>query len=92
MFMLSLVLPINLVQLIPWDSALGSIALLYLGPETLMPVASVLAAIVGVVLIFWRFVVGKIRKILRLGDNPDTPESALDEKNAGWEKDVEGVD
>lgn len=33
----------------------------YLGPNTVMPLASILAAIVGVILIFWRFIVRFIR-------------------------------
>ena len=92
MFMYSLVLLVGMVRILPWDSALGLVALLYLGPETLMPVASILAAIIGVVLIFWRFIVGRIRKILGLGKNPDTPEAPGDELPAGWEKDIGDVD
>jgi hypothetical protein len=34
---------------------------MYIGPETLMPVASALAAVAGVVLMFWRRVVGAVR-------------------------------
>lgn len=39
--------------------------LLYLGPETIMPLASILAAIVGVILIFWRYITGFLRRIFR---------------------------
>jgi hypothetical protein len=34
---------------------------MYIGPDTLMPVASALAAIAGVVLMFWRRTVGIVR-------------------------------
>jgi hypothetical protein len=34
---------------------------MYLGPDTLMPVASALAAIAGVVLMFWRRTVMLVR-------------------------------
>ncbi|MFN2383445.1 MAG: hypothetical protein ABR559_04180 [Gemmatimonadota bacterium] len=34
---------------------------MYLGPETLMPVASALAAIGGFLLLFWRRTVGALR-------------------------------
>ena len=34
---------------------------MYLGPETIMPLASALAAISGVILMFWRKVVGFAR-------------------------------
>jgi hypothetical protein len=30
-----------------------------------MPLASILAAIVGVILIFWRFIYGSIRRVFR---------------------------
>lgn len=34
---------------------------MYIGPDTLMPVASAFAAIAGVVLMFWRRVVGAVK-------------------------------
>ncbi|MBC7789980.1 MAG: hypothetical protein H7Z74_08535 [Anaerolineae bacterium] len=34
---------------------------MYIGPDTLMPVASALAAIAGVLLMFWRRTVGMLR-------------------------------
>ena len=34
---------------------------MYLGPETLMPLATALAAIGGFVLMFWRKIVGVVR-------------------------------
>ncbi len=34
---------------------------MYLGPDTLMPVASALAAIAGAILLFWRRLVGFVR-------------------------------
>jgi len=36
---------------------LGAVVLLYLGPETILPLASILAAVVGVLLIFWQYIV-----------------------------------
>lgn len=55
---------------------------LYLGPETLMPLASLLAAIAGFFLIFWRWIVKFIkavyRKIRRLPDEVP-PEMDLDD-------------
>ncbi len=36
---------------------------LYVGPEVLMPVASALAAIAGVLLMFWRRVVEFVRSV-----------------------------
>lgn len=40
--------------------------MLYLGPETLVPVASALAAVGGFLLMTWRRVVGVFRAGLRL--------------------------
>ena len=34
---------------------------MYIGPETIMPLASALAAISGVILLFWRKMVGFFR-------------------------------
>jgi hypothetical protein len=53
-----LFLSINAGQLMPGDSSLGPIVFLYLGPETTLPLASALAAVIGFVLIVWRRAVG----------------------------------
>lgn len=37
----------------------------YLGPETLMPLASILAAIAGFFLIFWRLIVRMVKTAYR---------------------------
>ena len=39
--------------------------LLYLGPDSIMPIASTLAALVGLLLIFWRFIIRFFRKLFR---------------------------
>jgi hypothetical protein len=41
--------------------------MLYFGPETYMPLASVIAAVAGVLLAFWRRLVGVVRRIVRSG-------------------------
>ncbi|RPJ87510.1 MAG: hypothetical protein EHM18_00780 [Acidobacteria bacterium] len=38
---------------------------LYMGPETMMPLASALAAIIGTLLIFWHRFVGFVRRAYR---------------------------
>ena len=38
----------------------------YLGPDSIMPLASVLAAIVGFILIFWRWIAGFFKKLFRI--------------------------
>lgn len=38
---------------------------MYIGPETIMPIASVLAAIGGVILMFWRKVTGLTRLVVQ---------------------------
>jgi hypothetical protein len=40
--------------------------ILYIGPETMLPLASALAAIAGVLLMFWQRFVGLLRKLWRL--------------------------
>lgn len=57
--------------------------MLYFGPETLMPVASALAAAVGAILMFWRRGLALVRRItgriFRRGAGPagaDRPDTA----------------
>lgn len=47
------------------DSLLPMIVL-YIGPETILPLASALAAIGGVLLMFWQRFVGLVQKLWRL--------------------------
>jgi hypothetical protein len=37
----------------------------YLGPETTLPLTSVLAAVVGILLIFWRYVLGLGQRVFQ---------------------------
>jgi hypothetical protein len=39
--------------------------LLYLGPETIMPLASILAALIGFALIAWRYIVNFFKKAFK---------------------------
>lgn len=41
--------------------------LLYLGPDTIMPIASAIAAIIGILLIFWRAIFSRAKKLIRIG-------------------------
>ena len=52
----------NLVFHVSSDQLLP-IIILYIGPETILPLTSALAAIVGVLLIVWRHVFGLVRKV-----------------------------
>lgn len=55
---------------------LSNVAPMYLGPETVLPLASVLAAAIGVILMFWRTVIGFVRQgvntVLRRDANAET--------------------
>jgi hypothetical protein len=53
------------VQFSKLDSLLP-IVILYIGPETILPLASALAAIGGVLLMFWQRFVGLVQKLWRL--------------------------
>jgi hypothetical protein len=44
----------------------SKILLAYFGPETTLPIISALGAIVGVLLMFWNYVVGLVRRFFRL--------------------------
>lgn len=41
------------------------VGLLYLGPETIMPLASILAAALGLLLIVWRHIWGFMKKVYK---------------------------
>ena len=49
----------NVIQYLP-------MIMLYIGPETMLPLVSALAAIGGVLLIFWQRFVGLVRKLWRV--------------------------
>lgn len=48
---------------------------LYVGPDQVMPVMSILASVVGALLIFWHKLVSIARKLLRLAPAPATGEN-----------------
>lgn len=42
------------------------VTLAYIGPDQILPLTSVLGAIVGVLLLFWRYVVTLFRRLVQL--------------------------
>ena len=60
---------------------------LYLGPQTVLPVASIIAALVGVILMFWRLILRFIKKLInsvrrKPGLKPENnPEPAVQSAN-----------
>ncbi len=62
---------------------LGLLAL-YVGPDQVMPVMSILATIVGFFLIFWNKVMGLVRRILGFKRSSEAP-SADAAPSAGTE-------
>jgi hypothetical protein len=59
-------------QVIRVTTFLGTSVFLYVGPDQLLPLASVLAAVVGVLLMVWQRVVGFFRKILQSFSKKET--------------------
>ena len=51
-----------------------SFFLLYIGPETFMPLLSALAAIAGLLMMFWRNTIAFLRKLLRLAPKHEAVE------------------
>jgi hypothetical protein len=47
------------------DGGQYMVAFLYLGPDTILPLTSAIAAVLGVVLIFWRYILSAIKKLIR---------------------------
>ncbi len=54
----------NLITFLP-TSLTPDVVIAYLGPDVIMPLMSILAAIVGALLIMWRNVLAFARKIFR---------------------------
>jgi len=44
------------------DVGRWTLTLLYVGPDQILPLASFLSAFVGLLLIFWRYVVGLVKR------------------------------
>jgi len=58
----NVLLSVRTIQIGTGDSSFNSLVFLYLGPETVLPLASIVATIIGVVLMFWRSLFKLIRK------------------------------
>lgn len=54
-----------IIPLIPGWGEKSSIVLLYLGPDSMLPLASMLAAVAGFFLIFWRYITKFVKKVFR---------------------------
>ena len=72
-------------------STLGnqSILLLYLGPETIMPLASILGAAVGFFLIFWRLLLKPFKKVFGLLNNEDAEPSTANPSATEFQSDTQ---
>ena len=72
-------------------STLGSqsVLLLYLGPETIMPLASILGAAVGFLLIFWRLLLKPFKKVFGLLNNEDVEPSTANPPAADLQSDIQ---
>ena len=62
---------------LPW--VLETPILLYLGPETILPLGSAIAALVGFILIFWRTFAGIVRRSFYKITGRSAPEPAAEE-------------
>jgi hypothetical protein len=49
--------------------------ILYLGPDSLIPLASILAAVAGFILLFWHRGAGLVRKLLGRGRRDEPADS-----------------
>lgn len=62
----NLIVNVGLDQLSSQVSVLPAMVMLYIGPETMLPLTSALAAIAGVLLMFWQRIVRLVRKVWRI--------------------------
>ena len=71
----------RLLTLLGWSDPVQGLG--YLGPETLMPLASIIAAVAGFFLMFWRVIAKFTKKVYRklrgLPDEQLPPEVDVDE-------------
>jgi hypothetical protein len=74
---------------------LPRVLLAYFGPETTLPLASVLGAVIGVLLMFWNFLTGLVakcfRRVFKKVDNaaaPARPEVLSPQGTAALEEQV----
>ncbi len=64
-------LPLLTAALVPAHSlVVGHLLWIYMDPGTMMPVASGIAAVVGVLLMFWHRILRGVRKALGLSKKP----------------------
>ena len=63
----------------------AGLALLYMDPGSLMPVGSAIAAVVGVLLMFWHRIVRAVRRVL--GRAPAGADSTLESSSSDAEQD-----
>ncbi len=57
---------VSAAPLTPWQpQTLAGIAVAYLGPNTVLPLASALAAAIGVILMFWRYIASVLKRTLQ---------------------------
>jgi len=70
-----MVLFVSTAAVVPLDALVTAFVFLYIGPELILPIASFIASIVGILLMFWRSIVRMVRTVFRriLGraDEPD---------------------
>ena len=68
---------LNLVLLMFFALQRHSVTLLYAGPDQLIPIASFLGAIVGVLLIFWQRFVSLLKRIFHFFSQKLRPSGAV---------------
>jgi hypothetical protein len=79
-------MPISIVFSVPrWGLEFLAGGLLYLGPETALPLASFLAAIIGFILIGWRWIWSLAKRFFRMvtgrGGAPAATAEAADKQD-----------
>ena len=52
----------------------GDLSIVYIGPDALMPIASVFAAVAGFVMMFWRRLVGALRMLVQKMTGRSSPQ------------------
>ena len=65
MTLMNLTILADATALLPLDTTTLAFVFLYIGPEIILPVASAIASLIGLILMFWRYVTKTVRTFFR---------------------------
>ena len=80
----------TILSIIPIPEIIHAHILLYPGPDTILPLASILGALIGMLLISWRFIragIGRVYRTVTGKPEPVDPDAIVEESVESEETD-----